>query len=71
MRREKELLVKAEAVDSARKAVDNSESRIEELEHRMHRCIIGKNELEIKMEEAIQDAGRCIFESDFSVGMFM
>nr|XP_016459530.1 PREDICTED: E3 ubiquitin-protein ligase BRE1-like 2 isoform X2 [Nicotiana tabacum] len=67
VRREKELLVKAEAVDSARKAVDNSESRIEELEHRMHRCIIEKNELEIKMEEAIQDAGRKDIKEEFQV----
>lgn len=52
-------------MDAAKKAVDNSESRIEELEHRMHRYIIEKNELEIKMEEAIQDSGWCIFKSDF------
>ncbi|XP_009801022.1 E3 ubiquitin-protein ligase BRE1-like 2 [Nicotiana tabacum] len=67
VRKEKELVMKAEAMDSARKAVDNSESRIEELEHRMHRCIIGKNELEIKMEEAIQDAGRKDIKEEFQV----
>lgn len=52
-------------MDAAKKAVDNSESRIDELEHRMHRFIIEKNEMEIKMEEAIQDSGRCIFKSEF------
>lgn len=51
-------------MDAAKKAVDNSESRIEELEHRIYRLITEKNEQEIKMEEAIQDSGRCIFKSD-------
>lgn len=66
-RREKELALKAEAVDAAKKAVDNSESRIEELEHRMHRYIIEKNELEIKMEEAIQDSGRKDIKEEFQI----
>ncbi|MCD9559976.1 hypothetical protein HAX54_018357 [Datura stramonium] len=66
-RREKELVVKSEAVDAAKKAVDNSESRIEELEHRMHRFIIEKNELEIKMEEAIQDSGRKDIKEEFQI----
>ncbi|CAN4089766.1 unnamed protein product [Withania somnifera] len=66
-RREKELVVKAEAVDAAKKAVDNSESRIEELEHRMHRFIIEKNELEFKMEEAIQDSGKKDIKEEFQI----
>ncbi|KAG5628492.1 hypothetical protein H5410_000209 [Solanum commersonii] len=66
-RREKELVLKAEAVDAAKKAVDNSESRIEELEHHMHRFIIEKNELEIKMEEAIQDSGRKDIKDEFQI----
>ncbi|KAK4371676.1 hypothetical protein RND71_007060 [Anisodus tanguticus] len=66
-RREKELVVKAEAVDAAKRSVDNSESRIEELEHRIHRFIIEKNELEIKMEEAIQDSGRKDIKEEFQI----
>ncbi|CAN4114099.1 unnamed protein product [Withania somnifera] len=66
-RREKELVVKAEAVEAAKKAVDNSKSRIEELEHHMHRFMIEKNELEIKMEEAIQDSGRKDIKEEFQI----
>ncbi|KAM3324431.1 E3 ubiquitin-protein ligase BRE1-like 2 isoform X1 [Capsicum chacoense] len=66
-RREKELVVKAEAVDAAKKAVDNSESRIEELEHRIYRLITEKNEQEIKMEEAIQDSGREDIKKEFQI----
>ncbi|KAK4375901.1 hypothetical protein RND71_006578 [Anisodus tanguticus] len=35
-------MVMQEAVDAAKRSVDNSEPRIEELEHRIHRFIIEK-----------------------------
>ncbi|XP_059665044.1 E3 ubiquitin-protein ligase BRE1-like 2 isoform X2 [Cornus florida] len=70
LRREKELNVKVESVDSARNAIDNTESKIEELELQLQDCIIEKNELEIKMEEALQDSaapGRKDIKAEFHV----
>ena len=60
MRREKELNTKAESADAARNTIDNADSRIEELELQLQKCIIERNDIEIKMEEAIQDAGKII-----------
>ncbi|KAM3693399.1 hypothetical protein ACB098_08G161000 [Castanea mollissima] len=57
MRKEKEVSVKLEAADALRNAIDNAESRIGELELQLQKRIDEKNELEIKMEEAVQDAG--------------
>uniref|UniRef100_A0A5B7BKN1 E3 ubiquitin protein ligase n=1 Tax=Davidia involucrata TaxID=16924 RepID=A0A5B7BKN1_DAVIN len=67
MRREKELNVKAEAADDVRNATDNADSKIEELELQLQKCIIEKNELEIKMEEAMQDSGREDIKAEFHV----
>lgn len=57
IRREKELNAKVESADVARNSIDNAESRIEELELQLQKCITEKNDLEIKMEEAAQDSG--------------
>ena len=57
MRREKEISVKEDLVDAGRNSIGNAESKIEELEHQLQKCIIDKNEVEIKMEEALQDSG--------------
>ena len=57
MRREKELELKAESTDTAKTAIDNAERRLEELEQRLQSCILEKNDLEAKMEEAVQDSG--------------
>lgn len=57
MRKEKEILLKTESVETARKMVDNSQSRIEELEYQLQKAIAEKNEVEIKVEEAMQDSG--------------
>ncbi|XWS52410.1 hypothetical protein CRYUN_Cryun11dG0068200 [Craigia yunnanensis] len=67
MRREKELNIKAESSDAARNTIDNADSRIEELELQLEKCIIERNDLEIKMEEAIQDAGRNDIKAEFRV----
>lgn len=50
--------MKLESADSARQLLDNSDHRIDDLEHQLQKCIIEKNDLEIKMEEAKQDAGQ-------------
>lgn len=57
---EKELNLKLESADTARHNIDNSDYRIEELELQLKKCITEKNDLEIKMEEAIQDTGQHI-----------
>lgn len=65
MRREKELIAKLESADAVRNAIDNAESRIEELELQLQKCAIEQNDLEIKMEEALQDAGQITYLINF------
>lgn len=65
MRREKEVVAKLESADAVRNAIDNAESRIEELELQLQKCVIDKNDLEIKMEEALQDAGQITYLINF------
>ncbi|XVF04583.1 hypothetical protein REPUB_Repub05bG0096400 [Reevesia pubescens] len=67
MRREKELNIKAESADAPRNTIDNADSRIEELVLQLQKCIIERNDLEIKMEEAIQDAGRNDIKTELRV----
>ena len=57
VRREKEVKAKVESADAARNTMDTTVPRIEELELNLRKCIIEKNDLEIKMEEAVQDSG--------------
>lgn len=57
LRWEKELNMKLESLEVTRNAIDNGKSGIEELEIQLQKCIVEKNELEIKMEEAVQDSG--------------
>ncbi|XWS73440.1 hypothetical protein CRYUN_Cryun02cG0129000 [Craigia yunnanensis] len=64
---EKELNIKAESADVARNTIDNADSRVEELELELQKCFIERNDLEIKMEEAIQDAGRNNIKAEFRV----
>ncbi|EPS61888.1 hypothetical protein M569_12905, partial [Genlisea aurea] len=66
-RRVKDLTVKSEALDSSRTAIGSSESKIEELQNLLQICVIEKNELERKMEEAIQDSGRRDIKEEFQV----
>ncbi len=65
MRREKEVVAKLESADDVRNSIDNAESRIEELELQLQKCVIDKNDLEIKMEEALQDAGQITYLINF------
>ncbi|KAB2616974.1 E3 ubiquitin-protein ligase BRE1-like 2 [Pyrus ussuriensis x Pyrus communis] len=67
VRREKELNFKLESVDAVRNAIDNSDSRIEELELQLQKCVIEKNGFEINMEEAVQDSGRKDIIAEFRV----
>ncbi|XAR62895.1 Ubiquitin--protein ligase [Bertholletia excelsa] len=67
VRREKELQVKVESLDAARNDIDNADSKIEELQLQLQNCIFEKNELEIKMEEAVQDSGRKDIKAEFQV----
>ncbi|KAL8529090.1 hypothetical protein ACS0TY_006526 [Phlomoides rotata] len=67
MRREKDLIAKVESIDSARNAIDSSESKVEELQNQLQSIIIGKNEMEMKMEEAMQDTGRKDIKEEFQV----
>lgn len=65
MRKEKEIVMKAESVETARKMVDNSQSKIEDLEYQLQKAIAEKNEVEIKVEEALQDSGRKDIKAEF------
>lgn len=69
IRRDKELKAKLESVDTSRSAIENSDSRIEELELQLQKYIAEKNDLEIKLEEATQDLGNNIsyVSSKFSI----
>ncbi|KAK3010343.1 hypothetical protein RJ639_010945 [Escallonia herrerae] len=67
VRREKELCVKVESMDSVKDAIDNAETKIRELEHQLQTSVLEKNELEIKMEEALQDSGRKDIKAEFQV----
>lgn len=57
MRREKELYLKAESAEAVR-TMNENDSRIEELELQLQKCLIEKNDLEISMEEAVQNSGK-------------
>ncbi|KAJ6713454.1 E3 UBIQUITIN-PROTEIN LIGASE BRE1 [Salix purpurea] len=67
VRREKEVKAKVESADAARNMMDTAVPRIEELELNLRKCIIEKNDLEIKMEEAVQDSGRKDIKEEFRV----
>ncbi|KAK4440456.1 E3 ubiquitin-protein ligase BRE1-like 2 [Sesamum alatum] len=67
MRREKELIVKAESLDAERNSTESSESKVEELQNQLQMCVIEKNEMEIKLEEVMQDSGRKDVKEEFQV----
>ncbi|CAB4297827.1 unnamed protein product [Prunus armeniaca] len=67
VRREKDLNVKVESADAIRNSIGNTDSRIEELELQLQKCIIEKNDFEINMEEAVQDSGRKDIIAEFRV----
>ncbi|XP_076894352.1 E3 ubiquitin-protein ligase BRE1-like 2 [Bidens hawaiensis] len=66
-RKERELVVKTESINALRNPMDTDDSTIEQLEQQLQQLIDENNELEIKMEEAIQDAERKDIKAEFQV----
>lgn len=58
LRREKELIAKAETAEVVRNSINNYDTRIDELELQIQKLMAERNDLEIKLEEALQDSGR-------------
>ncbi|KAK1429082.1 hypothetical protein QVD17_11282 [Tagetes erecta] len=66
-RKEKELIIKTESINSLRNPMDTVDSTIEKLEQQLQQYINENNELEIKMEEAVQDSERKDIKAEFQV----
>ncbi|KAL6585306.1 hypothetical protein OROMI_004595 [Orobanche minor] len=64
-RREKELTAKMESAEALRTVVENSRAKIEELENQLQKSLLQKNELEIKLEEALQDSVLKMLKQNF------
>ncbi|XP_073272670.1 E3 ubiquitin-protein ligase BRE1-like 2 isoform X4 [Primulina huaijiensis] len=67
MRREKELILKADSLDAVRNAINISQTKVEELQNQLQKCVIEKNEMEMKREEDMQDSGRKDVKEEFRV----
>ncbi|KAL6515749.1 hypothetical protein OROHE_018439 [Orobanche hederae] len=63
--REKELTAKMESAEALRMVVENSRAKIEELENQLQKSLLQKNELEIKLEEALQDSVLKMLKQNF------
>ncbi|KAG8092228.1 hypothetical protein GUJ93_ZPchr0012g19682 [Zizania palustris] len=67
MQKEKEMLAKAESVDSIKQSITTYKAKIEDLEHEIQKLMVEKNDLEIKIEEALQDSGKKDFKDEIHV----
>ncbi|KAG0490950.1 hypothetical protein HPP92_007813 [Vanilla planifolia] len=67
MRKEKELLMKSDSLDSIKASITSYETRIEDLELQIQKHIVERNKLEIKLEETLQDSGKNDFKDEISV----
>lgn len=67
VRREKEMNLKVESSDIARRAAALSESRVAELEADLQECMNERNLLENRLEEALQESGRKDIINEFKV----
>ncbi|GJW75072.1 E3 ubiquitin protein ligase BRE1-like protein 2 [Tanacetum coccineum] len=67
IRKEKELSMKIESLDALKSSNDNPDSTIENLEQQLQQIINENNELEIRMEEAVQDSERKDIKAEFQV----
>lgn len=67
IRKEKEYSSKAESVETAREMVDISVSKHEELKRHLQTSFAEKNDMELKVEEAIQDSGRKDIKGEFQI----
>lgn len=56
-RREKEILLKAEAVEAAQRANSMAEARAADLEIKLQQCMADHDSLELRLEEANQASG--------------
>ncbi|XP_043693434.1 E3 ubiquitin-protein ligase BRE1-like 2 isoform X2 [Telopea speciosissima] len=62
-----ELNAKAESAETATSAIGTGGVCVEELELQLQKCVIERNDLEIKLEEAEQDSGRKDIKAEFHV----
>eukprot|EP01018_Ginkgo_biloba_P005014 Gb_28646 [translate_table: standard] len=67
LRREKEMNLKVESSDAARRAAAIADARIADLESKLQECIAERNEFEIRLEEALQESGRKDIITEFKV----
>lgn len=65
-RREKEVLLKAEAGEAARKASAIADARAAEIETKLQECLADRDVLQFRLEEVGQSSGR-IADIYFSV----
>jgi len=61
LRREKDVTLKAEAGDAARKASTISDSRAADLELRLQQCMSDCDNLQLRVQDATQASGLCVF----------
>jgi E3 ubiquitin-protein ligase BRE1 len=57
MQKDKEICAKAESFDSIKQTITIYETKIEDLENQIKVSMSEKNDLETKVEEALQDSG--------------
>jgi E3 ubiquitin-protein ligase BRE1 len=57
-RREKEVVLKAEAGEAARRASAIADARATELETKLQECMADRDTLQFRLEEASQSSGR-------------
>jgi hypothetical protein len=69
LRREKEVTLKAEAGDAARKAGTISDARAADLELKLQQCMSDCDTLQLKVEDATQASG-VVSESLYSLTVF-
>lgn len=59
-RREKEVLLKAEAGEAARRASAIADARAGELENKLQECMTDRDTLQLRLEDATQSSGRIV-----------
>ncbi|KAK8445710.1 hypothetical protein SEVIR_9G372800v4 [Setaria viridis] len=67
MQKDKEICAKAESFDSIKQTITIYETKIEELENQIKIFMSEKNDLETKVEEALQDSGKKDFKNEIHV----
>jgi len=67
IRREKEMCLKVESAEIARRVAANADARITDLETKLQECMAERNNLEIRLEEVVQESGRKDIVTEFKV----